>query len=115
MARAVAWVAPPPSQHPEPDNRPNIQILTRLPAAWRRGGAGVERPAGVVDPGAPSPESAARRELLEETGYGGGAWRPLLVASANPARTATWHTRSWPSGSSRSPRPPPSRTRTFGS
>jgi len=48
------------------------------------GGVGIELPAGVVDPGDPSPESAARRELLEETGYGGGAWGPLCVASANP-------------------------------
>jgi 8-oxo-dGTP pyrophosphatase MutT (NUDIX family) len=49
------------------------------------GRVGIELPAGVVDPGDPSPESAARRELLEETGYGGGAWRPLGVASANPS------------------------------
>jgi 8-oxo-dGTP pyrophosphatase MutT (NUDIX family) len=49
------------------------------------GRVGIELPAGVVDPGDPSPASAARRELLEETGYGGGAWQPLCVASANPA------------------------------
>ena len=49
------------------------------------GRVGVELPAGVVDAADPSPEVAARRELLEETGYGGGAWRPLGVASANPA------------------------------
>jgi 8-oxo-dGTP pyrophosphatase MutT (NUDIX family) len=48
------------------------------------GRVGVELPAGVVDPGDPSPEAAARRELLEETGYGGGAWRELCVTSANP-------------------------------
>jgi 8-oxo-dGTP pyrophosphatase MutT (NUDIX family) len=48
------------------------------------GRVGVELPAGVVDPGDSSPEAAARRELLEETGYGGGAWSPLGVASANP-------------------------------
>lgn len=46
---------------------------------------GVELVAGVVESGDPSPEAAARRELLEETGYGGGTWSPLLVASANPA------------------------------
>ena len=48
------------------------------------GRVGVELPAGVVELGDPSPEAAARRELLEETGYGGGAWGPLCVASANP-------------------------------
>lgn len=41
--------------------------------------------AGVVDAGDSSPEAAARRELLEETGYRGGDWRPLMVASANPS------------------------------
>lgn len=41
--------------------------------------------AGVVDPEDPSPEAAARRELEEETGYGGGRWRPLMTLSANPA------------------------------
>lgn len=48
------------------------------------GRVGVELPAGVVEPGDPSPESAAQRELLEETGYGGGAWSSLCVVSANP-------------------------------
>lgn len=48
------------------------------------GRVGVELPAGVVEPADPSPEAAARRELLEETGYGGGTWSPLCVASANP-------------------------------
>ncbi len=32
-----------------------------------------------------SPEAAARRELLEETGYAGGRWSSLLTLSANPA------------------------------
>jgi 8-oxo-dGTP pyrophosphatase MutT (NUDIX family) len=44
-----------------------------------------ELPAGVIDPGDPSYEAAARRELLEETGYGGGTWSPLMSLSANPA------------------------------
>jgi 8-oxo-dGTP pyrophosphatase MutT (NUDIX family) len=47
------------------------------------GRVGVELPAGAADPGDTSPEDAARRELLEETGYGGGTWSPLCVVSAN--------------------------------
>ena len=31
-----------------------------------------------------SPEESARRELLEETGYGGGVWREWMVTSPNP-------------------------------
>ena len=41
--------------------------------------------AGVVDPEDTSPEDAARRELYEETGYGGGHWQLLAVLSANPS------------------------------
>src|SRR5262249_1824567 len=48
------------------------------------GAAHYELPAGVVDPADPDPLAAARRELLEETGDGGGAGAPLLGASANP-------------------------------
>lgn len=51
------------------------------------GAVHFELPAGVVDATDPSPEAAARRELLEETGYGGGRWGPLLTLSANPALT----------------------------
>lgn len=43
-----------------------------------------ELAAGVVDPGEP-PLASAQRELLEETGYGDGAWRLWLEASANPS------------------------------
>jgi 8-oxo-dGTP pyrophosphatase MutT (NUDIX family) len=44
-----------------------------------------EIPAGTTDPEDGSLEAAARRELLEETGYGGGTWTPLMTLSANPA------------------------------
>jgi 8-oxo-dGTP pyrophosphatase MutT (NUDIX family) len=44
-----------------------------------------EIPAGTTDPEDTSLEEAARRELLEETGYVGGRWSPLMTLSANPA------------------------------
>lgn len=44
-----------------------------------------ELPAGVCDPTDTSPLEAARRELLEETGFGGGQWQETMVLSANPA------------------------------
>jgi 8-oxo-dGTP pyrophosphatase MutT (NUDIX family) len=44
-----------------------------------------ELPGGVRDASDPTPEAAARRELLEETGFGGGTWRHLMTLSANPS------------------------------
>lgn len=43
--------------------------------------------AGVCEKGE-SPLEAARRELLEETGFGGGEWRQLLTLSSNATTTA---------------------------
>lgn len=44
----------------------------------------LETPGGMVDPGE-EPQAAAERELLEETGYGGGTWRYLGAVEPNPA------------------------------
>lgn len=44
-----------------------------------------ELPAGVHDNPGETLLEAARRELLEETGFGGGEWRELMRLSANPA------------------------------
>jgi 8-oxo-dGDP phosphatase len=46
-----------------------------------------EIPAGVVDAADADMEAAGRRELAEETGYGGGRWSRLSTLSANPALT----------------------------
>lgn len=48
------------------------------------GAVHYELPAGVIDPGE-LPLDSARRELLEETGYGGGQWSLFTTLSANPA------------------------------
>ena len=40
--------------------------------------------AGVVDPTDATPLEAAKRELLEETGYGKGNWEQWMVLSVNP-------------------------------
>jgi 8-oxo-dGTP pyrophosphatase MutT (NUDIX family) len=53
-----------------------------------RHGSGMvhfEIPAGTTDAEDTDIEIAGRRELLEETGYGGGRWSPLMTLSANPA------------------------------
>jgi len=52
-----------------------------------RHGLGVteyELCSGVCDPSDASPLEAAQRELLEETGFGGGQWEPIMTISANP-------------------------------
>jgi 8-oxo-dGTP pyrophosphatase MutT (NUDIX family) len=64
---------------------PDDQVL--LVRQYRHGLGQVhyELPAGTTDAGETSLEGAARRELLEETGYGGGRWSPFMTLSANPA------------------------------
>lgn len=40
--------------------------------------------AGICDATDASPLETAKREMLEETGYGGGQWQEWMVVSANP-------------------------------
>ena len=53
---------------------------------WRHGTREItlEIPGGIVDPGE-APATAAAREMLEESGYGGGELIPIGSVSPNPA------------------------------
>ncbi len=44
-----------------------------------------EIPAGVAESSDASMLAAAQRELAEETGYGGGEWREIMVVAPNPS------------------------------
>jgi 8-oxo-dGTP pyrophosphatase MutT (NUDIX family) len=50
--------------------------------------ASLELPAGVIEPHE-TPEEAARRELLEETGYESDDWVSIHSVSTEPARHST--------------------------
>ncbi len=69
-----------------------INVIARTPDGlfvmveqYRHGIDGIytELVAGVAEEGE-DPMDAARRELLEETGYAGGEWSLSMVISANP-------------------------------
>ena len=45
--------------------------------------------AGVIEPGE-APEAAARRELLEETGFGGGECSQIAKLAPNPSTQTNW-------------------------
>lgn len=79
--------------------RPDAAIIFPLTAAgevvlvrqYRPPLKGLELglPAGLVEPGE-APEAAARRELLEETGHGGGGWEPLGSLASSPSLKDNW-------------------------
>jgi 8-oxo-dGTP pyrophosphatase MutT (NUDIX family) len=52
------------------------------------GGASLELPAGVIEP-SEAPIDAARRELLEESGFEAAAIEPLLSTAPEPSRSST--------------------------
>jgi len=49
----------------------------------------VELCAGVAEPGE-KPVESAQRELLEETGYGGGKWQEIMTIGQNPSTCNNW-------------------------
>ncbi|MCC2979440.1 MULTISPECIES: NUDIX hydrolase [unclassified Sphingomonas] len=44
-----------------------------------------ELPTGAIDPDDANPVAAGQRELIEETGYGGGEWTLVATLAPNPA------------------------------
>lgn len=50
----------------------------------------LEIPGGCVDPMDKSPLEAAKRELLEETGYSSSRWRQVGKFAPNPAIQSNW-------------------------
>ncbi|HRR08648.1 MAG TPA: NUDIX hydrolase [Rhodothermales bacterium] len=61
----------------------NVLTVTQ----YRHGAAlsSIEFPAGMVDEGE-TPLEAAKRELLEETGYVAEGWQPLMVCFPEPVK-----------------------------
>ena len=49
----------------------------------------IELCAGVIEEGE-TPEEGARRELLEETGFGGGEWKEIMTIGQNPSTCSNW-------------------------
>lgn len=59
------------------------QIVMERQYRHGAGSTNYEIPSGVMEKGE-TPLEAAQRELLEETGYGGGEWQKIMSLSGNP-------------------------------
>ena len=69
------------------DSRPTPRVLLERQYRHAANGYLLELPAGRIDPGEKALH-AAKRELLEETGYTAKNWRPILHFYASPGFVA---------------------------
>jgi 8-oxo-dGTP pyrophosphatase MutT (NUDIX family) len=65
------------------DDAGNLLLVDQYRHGW--GVISRELPTGAIDPTDADPVAAGRRELLEETGFGGGTWRLVATLAPNPA------------------------------
>ena len=59
------------------------QIVMERQYRYGANSTNFEIPSGVMEEGE-TPLEAAKRELMEETGYGGGEWEQIMTLSGNP-------------------------------
>ena len=67
-----------------PDGRINHEYYVLEYPDWVNRNTCYELPCGVIEKGE-TPLEAAKRELLEETGFAGGEWQEWMTLSPNPA------------------------------